>query len=454
MDITQFFSNREIATAICYVLIVGVPLLFVHRNKYVRNNALAVIRSIIDWSFSFHFGCILIYILVLLFILGQTGIWHTGMWITTLLWLPTPIISHFTAICELSRNSRSVMRESVLKLVNLTVILECVVGISSFPLYFELILCTIILVLRIFSRLREKTGGDEKVRGITTKVIWLFLFCGVINSLWNIHSEPANINLWELFIVPVMSACFIPYLIVHPYFITFHHGYSQKKLPPITGVLFWYLVFKLVSLFRDNFELLRKSLDNLSPGQIKTKLDADLAISRLYDIENKKHQHDLVAFSDGWSVKIMDDLFHSLGMHSQDYEEDRNTLSARILITVNGSKLKNVLEITLYKTLDVVTQIVFGFIGSDPDRIRRDYLSFVKTFKMLYEAVMREGMPKSISYALNEKRTIALRVKDKEVRVIYDPCANCDKAVREKVYLVIRNLDSGHSLPEISRHST
>ncbi|AEM78249.1 hypothetical protein [Thermoanaerobacter wiegelii] len=277
-------NNREIAI----LLWSAGFLIFMLKDKKVRNSFLDVLRTFASKTFIVLFFSMFIWISFIIYILYKVGFWEFSLIKDTIIWIifiPVPMLFDSTDKAMKEEYFKKKIKENF----SFNMVLEFIINRYTFSLICELIIVPIIallgMVLVIASR-EEKYSSVEKVTSFILGVSGIFILlnatCLVIKDLKSF----VCIETLKSFLLPViLTVLYLPFVYLFVLYLVYEQVYSRLKMKKyIDKELRTYIMKKLFCKF--NFKLydlrkfVTKNITNLTCLDNKKELKTFLKTFR------------------------------------------------------------------------------------------------------------------------------------------------------------------------------
>lgn len=216
------FDNRQIALIIWIFLI----LFWVTKNKNIRNVLNTLIKTFLTKPILMSVFSMVCYILIIVLFLYQFDIWDNSQLNATLIWSVTSAFSMFFKLNKINED-KMFFKKAIIKNFKLTVLIDFIVNLNVFSLWFELIFipCTFVLGAMI-----TISNRDEKHRLVEKLLNGITIFLGfslITYSLWQIYihfDEVYTLEKLRDFSVPILlSILYLPFV----YFFVLYSAYEE-----------------------------------------------------------------------------------------------------------------------------------------------------------------------------------------------------------------------------------
>lgn len=203
-------SNREIATAIWFVLL----LIWGLTVSNIRASVLALVRSFFTAWILFPVCAMAVYCVVCVKLLGAIGLWNSTLLKDTVLWFCCGALGAMMRLS--SSDSGDLFRKMLLDSLKVVILLEYIVSTYTFSLPVEIILTpvlAIVVLCGVAASMDKKYAGVEKLMNgcqiMTGLAILGAAFWGAFHNLRSLVSlETAK----TIAFMPLLFTLLVPFL--------------------------------------------------------------------------------------------------------------------------------------------------------------------------------------------------------------------------------------------------
>jgi len=346
------------------------------------------------------------------------ALWHNGLWDTSLLkdtifWLLlVPSVSIFK-INEISKN-KHYFKEAIKDNVRLTVLLEFLVGLYDFNIWFELLLLPIALIIGVLLGFAEVNKKYEKVKALLNSfmlLVGLFMTAFALYQIGSHYQDFLKMSTLKEFLLPLfLSLTFLPFIYMLLLYVNYEETFTVINRAINSQELLSYA--KKEAIFKFNFDTsgLKRWRHRLFLEDIKTKCDIDRTIKMIKELQILEKNPPVVASNLGWSPYEAKDFLKNKGIltgyytnnHDNDWfacseyiELDKEILSNNISYYLNGNKLA-------VTSLKLILKIFDQSIVNDA------HFKLLEYAKSLYNKALNKPMPLDIQSAILKGKEIRL----------------------------------------------
>lgn len=266
------FDNRQIALILWIFLI----FFWVIKNKNLRDTVKALIKTFLSKPILMSIFSMVGYILLIVFFLYRVHIWDNSQLNATLIWGATSAFSMFFKLNKINED-KMFFKKAIIENFKLTVLIDFIVNLNVFSLWFELIFipCTFMLgaMIAISSR-------DEKHKLVEKLLNGVAIFLGfslIIYSLWQIYIHFDNFfTLQKLrdFTVPILlSILYLPFVYLLALYSAYEEVFIRLQFVIKDQSLHSYAKYLLITRFIFHKDLLHVWLKKSWHEELKTRKD-------------------------------------------------------------------------------------------------------------------------------------------------------------------------------------
>lgn len=185
------FSNREIATAIWIGLIVAVLLVVPEFRRHMWPSIKGLFEAIANWKILVPVGVYFAYIIGVFYGIWRAGLWHLGLLTETLIIAVFAGLPIFFSAHQVVEGKR-LLRDVLVRTLGLSAFVVFYVGLEPLPLWGELALQPVLLLLAILLVVAEHNPEHRPVAKLINGVL------GLVGLGLIIYTTKTIISQWAL----------------------------------------------------------------------------------------------------------------------------------------------------------------------------------------------------------------------------------------------------------------
>ena len=208
MDI---FNNREIAIGIWSVILLGVCALL----KPARDSLFVVIRILWSRIFLMQIGAMSLYIVLIVFLLSEIGLWDISQLKTTVFWALTTGGVSFARVTS-TPDDQEFFRNLLKDIFKITLVIEFVVAFYTFSLIAELLFLPFMAFVGLMAAFAQ---GKEEHQVVERFFNGILVGAGLLvlgYSGYRLIFDPQDFftlsTLKDFYLPPLLSFLFLPHL--------------------------------------------------------------------------------------------------------------------------------------------------------------------------------------------------------------------------------------------------
>lgn len=314
----ELFTNREIAVFFWS----SVGALWVLSQATFRNFFVAFAKHLFSKRLVPVFATTAAYVGLLVYGLSALGMWNWSHLKATLVW------AVFVGIVELLRMPTTAgefvkFRQLFNDQLKVLVIVEFLVGYTSFPLLIEMTLVPALFFLVLLQSVAE---GKEELRtpynvltAILAFVVIVYLGFAIRRIVVN-FSEFASIATFVDFALPgVLTVLFLPYLFLLSLYSIYEVDFSVLRIAIKDDGVRRFAQSTAILTFGANVELLHRWRRDVMMGKPKSKDDVRRITREVLRRRRNENTRRYYAPGEGWDPYIAKEFLAELGVKTDDY---------------------------------------------------------------------------------------------------------------------------------------
>lgn len=222
MDI---FNNREIAIAV-WLLVILVYVLLSPKMVEVRSSFRHLLLTFFVRQIMSVLGFMVAYMMFVVYFLYEMDLWNTEQIKNTIFWCVS-VGFMFLFKIESIKKDKSFFKHSVLDNLKLLAILQFVVGVYTFPVWIEILLVPVLVLISAMTAIAEMDKKHHQVKVILEYCLSVFGVILIVYSLYMLATsfdEFANEkNAYDFFVPPLLTLFYLPFV----FFILVYSTYEQ-----------------------------------------------------------------------------------------------------------------------------------------------------------------------------------------------------------------------------------
>lgn len=279
INLFQKLNNREIAVAI-WILI---AIIWVLSQPKIREALIQVIKAFFAWKLVISYVLMFTYITLIIIPINAVGLWKLAHLPVTTLWV---LCVAFVMLFEfLKANDQNFFKNSIKNNLKALVILEFIINLYVFNLWFELILVPIFVIFGGMIAIAESDKKYELVKKLFNNIMAFIGSALLSYAIYNVVTDFkhfATLENFENFYLPILlSIMFLPFV----YFVALYAGYEslfvRLQFFVKDRLLLKYVKKKTILAFGLNLMGLNKWSKHINTLRFNNKEEIDEAIQNL-----------------------------------------------------------------------------------------------------------------------------------------------------------------------------
>jgi hypothetical protein len=212
----EFLNSREDAILLWTLLVAG---FLIYKDARVTVGGLvSVARVALHPKLVLLFGSALVYSTLLVYAASDLGLWHTTTLKATAYWfLGTAVVLAGHAATRSSPWDREFIRPVLKRVVGVTILIELVVNLYTFPVAAEVIGVGVVLTFSMLKAFADSEASpDPRIRpiidGVLVAVLLVYLLYDVVRGLGDVLDGVGRQRTEEFLVGPALTIALIPFL--------------------------------------------------------------------------------------------------------------------------------------------------------------------------------------------------------------------------------------------------
>ncbi|PQA87563.1 hypothetical protein [Hyphococcus luteus] len=314
----ELFTNREIAV----IFWTSAGALWVSSQAAFRSFFIASAKHVFSKRLAPVFATTAAYIGLLVYGLSALGVWNWSHLKATLFW------AVFVGIVELFRMPTRAgefvrFRQLFIDQLKVLVIVEFLVGYTSFPLLIEMMLVPALFFLMLMQSVAE---GKEELRTpynvlTTTLAFVVIVYLGfAVRQVVGNFNEFATIATFVDFALPgVLTILFLPYLFLLSLYSIYESDFSVLRIAIKDDGVRRFAQLTAILTFGANVELLHRWRRDVMIGKPKSKDDVRRITREVLRRRRNENTRRYYAPGEGWDPYVAKGFLAELGVKTDDY---------------------------------------------------------------------------------------------------------------------------------------
>lgn len=300
MDI---FNNREIAIAV-WLLVISVYVLLSPKMVEVRSSFRHLLSTFFVRQIMSVLGFMAAYMMFVVYFLYEMDLWNTEQIKNTIFWC---VSVGFMSIFKIEsiKKDKSFFKHLVLDNLKLLAILQFVVGVYTFPVWIEILLVPVLVLISAMTAIAEMDKKHHQVKVILEYCLSIFGVILIVYTLYMLATsfdEFANEkNAYDFFVPPLLTLFYLPFVFFILVYSTYEQVFIRLKFS-IANKLHRNLA-KIYALVLLNLRLSLLDRWSYHVARVKVKSHADLVESfrHIFKVRRAESNPIDVPIDLGWS---------------------------------------------------------------------------------------------------------------------------------------------------------
>ena len=386
----------------------------------------------------------LVYLVLQIYILHRIGLWHEGMLSATIFWIVVPYTSIFK---DLKNNSANLhfIQQKIINFLSLTIFLEYIVGLKSFPFIIELILIPVMVIIAIFSIYAEKNKKYKSISILFSSILASYVLIDLSYSFWYLIYDWKFAYLSSFFAIFIMSVSFIPFLFFLRIYVAYENFYSRIEfLFKESNVPKLHIFLKSIIVFKFNIVALQQWEKYVGQRNIKSQEEINASIKHIKDTIKREKNPKEVDIKYGWSPYIIKDCLSDHGLTTDNYNNyfEDEWIASGDSLDLKREIWENRLSFNILGTQDYATQLKLLLYVDEPQYDQQNLEKVKLIATELFKKAIGLSLPEEIAIAILKKENISKTIEEKEIKVVYEKFPNKVLKGKYKLTFSIQNSDT------------
>ncbi|OOF20057.1 hypothetical protein BZJ17_14160 [Salinivibrio sp. IB574] len=320
MDI---FNNREIAIGF-WLLAISAYALLSPKMVEVRSSFKHLLSAFFVKQIMSVLGLMVAYMMFVVYFLFEMDLWNTEQIKNTIFWsISVGFMSLFKI--ESIKKDKSFFKNSVLDNLKLLTILQFVLGVYTFPVWIEIILVPVFMLIGAMTAIAETDRKYHQVKILLEYFLSIFGIILIVYSLYMLttnFSEFGNENTaYDFFIPPLLTLFYLPFVFFMLVYSTYEQVFIRLQFS-IKNNLYRNLA-KIYSIILFNFRMSLLDRWAYHVARINVESHDDLVESFRHMLKVRKAESNPmdVPADLGWSPSLAKEFLLCEGLSTGSYNK-------------------------------------------------------------------------------------------------------------------------------------
>jgi hypothetical protein len=420
-------NSREVATGIWFCIFTA-WVVYKAKPNFISMIE-PVVKAALVKPIVFSFLLLLAYSLSLIPLLDTVGLWETHQIKNFVFWFFAVACVYLSKLPKIESDA-SYFSNSIKSAFKITAVLQFVLTVYTFSLWFELILVpitTFIVVMASFAKRNDEYKKVAKLCEVMIVLIGTLIIGFTMHQLITNFSEFGKTKTFYDFVVPTsLSLLVLPfyyllamYSVYERIFIRMQHFIKDKTLLTYAKrQAFLGFHFRFLKLDRWSY--------SLAVHEVTSKEDVKNSIARMYETFDREKSVATIPFQKGWSPQEATNHLVSYGLKSNPYKEIEPGLwwSSTPYLEIGNAIIPNNIAYYLEGEKDAVKTITIKANINEPDQSHLAISKFLDIADALFVKALSISMPIEVEKAICNKEHIELDVQNRKIQISSSPFIN------------------------------
>ncbi len=380
-------NSREIAILIWLGLILGYAAV---KSRDVRRSFGGLVSAFLQRKILLSFGAAALYSAVCVWLLWQLGVWEWANLKTTLLWGITFAFVTIMDVGKLETQPRP-LRRIANEAVNATALIVFIAEFHTFPLWGELILVPILVMIGGMIAVGEsKPEAAPAVRLLKflQVVAGLSLLIYSLGRVFQDLRDFATLTTARELAVPMLlSLMFLPFLYLLILWVSYENASHRMRVTVEDRKLRRYAIWRGMAAFRTDTDLFRRLMRNIQLEEVNDREGVRRLIRQLRGLRRRERRPPPVAWVNGWSPYEAQSFLADQGLTTGDYHRsyEAEWWAESASIEVGGDLFKDRVIYRIAGTETAVTRLSLELNANLPGTPEKSDATFWEVVDMLIQ---------------------------------------------------------------------
>ena len=417
MDI---FNNREIATLIWF----SIFAVWVFAKSEARESLGDVVKAFSNWKVCLPVALLVVYVAACVYGLSIFDIWVSAQLKNTIIWTASVGIASLVRIGTIENDPRF-LRKWIEDNLKITVVVEFIVAVPTFPLLVELV---VVLLLTFLVMLQAVAESRDEYQSAAKIVNWLLALAGLTMLSYTVFIIFDDLHMFatmqtarDFYTPPLLSFLVIPFLFVFYVTVSYETSLSCLEVMEIEPDLRSYSKWRAIIVFRHRVDLLKRWSRDVRSFSLPDKAAVRDSMSKVCELWRREQDPPAVDSSLGWSPYVATKFLEHEGFVPGDYHGCGDSWYASTHYQELGKGVfPNNIAYYVDGTEHVATQLKLVLNVNNPDEPSESELRFRELASELAWQALPLDAEQDITADLVERDDGDVTVDDKKFSVSKD----------------------------------
>lgn len=421
MDI---FNNREIAIAV-WLLVISVYVLFSSKMVEVRSLFGQLLSTFFVRQIMSVLGLMVAYMMFVVYFLSEMDLWNTEQIKNTIFWCVSVGFMSLLKI-ESIKKDKSFFKHSVLDNLKLLAILQFVVGVYTFPVWIEILLVPVLVLISVMAAIAEMDRKHHQVKVILEYCLSVFGIILIVYTLYMLATsfdEFANEkNAYDFFVPPLLTLFYLPFVFFMLVYSTYEQVFIRLKFS-IENRLTRNLA-KIYALVLINLRLSLLDRWSYHVARVKVKSHADLVESFLHIFKVRRAESNPidVPISLGWSPYQAKEFLACEGLNTGFYNNlfEGEWFASSTMEEFSDGIIPDNIAYYVEGSEEVAKVLKLKVNVNDAARTRQAYQKLESAAEVLSLSSLGLSLSEEMKNAISCRNSYSEKVEGKTIALIVD----------------------------------
>lgn len=422
------FNNREIAIGI-WLLVIFVyfalsPKMIEARQSFRHLLAAFFVKQIIS-----VLGLMIVYIVFMVYILSEINLWNTGQLKNTIFWsISVGFMSIFNM--ESIKKDKSFFKHSVIDNFKLLAILQFIVGVYTFPIWIEILLVPILVLIGAMLAIAE---SEKKYYQVKTLLEYCLTIFGSISIIYTLYMLITNFDefgnkrtAYDFFVPPLLTLFYLPFLFFMLVYSTYEQVFVRLRFS-IENQLYRNLA-KIYALALFNIQMSLLDRWSFHVARIKIESHTDLIESFQHILKVRKAETNPinVPIDQGWSPYQAKEFLSCEGLNTGFYNNiyEDEWVASSSLKEFNDGIIPDNIAYYVEGSEKIAKMLKLKINVNDTSRTRQACEKLKSVADILSISSLGLPLSKEMTNAISECKSYSEKVENKTIELAVEYWSN------------------------------
>ncbi len=319
MDI---LNNREIAIAL-WLLAISIYIFSSSKMADVRTAFKGVLSAFFARQIISILCLMVIYMALVIYCLFELELWNAEQIKNTVFWCASVGFMSLFKLEQIKKD-KSFFKHSVIDNLKLLAILQFVVGVYTFPLWIEILIVPVVVIIGAMLAIAET---DKKYHQVKALLEYCLSFFGVVLIVYTLYMLTTNFGefgkektAYDFFVSPLLTLLYLPFVFFMLVYSTYEQAFIRLKFSIKNRFLRYAAKLYAFVLINVRLSLLERWSYQVARSNIDAHSDLMGTFKHIFKVRSSERKPKEVPKEQGWSPYQAKDFLVCKGMKTGFYD--------------------------------------------------------------------------------------------------------------------------------------